>query len=266
VALGIILIVSVYFLGYAIGRMGAGGSQQAAAQAVNVQAPTQQAAAPAQQQQPVAAVPKTDKPVVQLFVMSYCPYGLQMEKAYVPAAKLLGGKADVSVKFVSYSMHGQKEVQENLRQYCIEKEQPDKYLNYLSCFVASTNTTQCQQQAGIDAAKLQTCYDAADKQFNVTANYDNQASWLNGQFPQFNIDKALNDQYGVQGSPTLVINGQQTEVARSADAVKSAICAAFTTPPAECQQTLSTASEAAGPGPIGAGGGSAGAAAAGCGS
>lgn len=267
IILGVLLIGSAYFLGYAVGRIGAGPAQQATAPTVNVQTPTQQAAAPAQPAAAAPSVTKADKPTVELFVMSYCPYGLQMEKALVPVAQLLAGKADISVKWVDYSMHGEQEVQENLRQYCIQKDQGGKYWNYLSCFVASENTTQCQQQAGIDSAELQTCYNAADQQFGIMAGYNNQASWLNGQFPQFNIDKTLNDQYGVQGSPTLVINGQQAEVARSADAVKTAICNAFTNPPTQCQTTLSTSAEQPGPGPIGAGGGAgAGTAAAGCGS
>lgn len=251
IALGIILIAGAYLLGYYFAASKAMGNTTTTPTAAN---PPSQAAAPAQQAAPPAPnVPKADKPTVELFVMSYCPYGLQMEKAYVPAAKLLAGKADLSVKWVDYAMHGLKEVQENLRQYCIQKEQGGKYLDYLSCFVASTNTTACQQQAGIDSAKLQTCYDAADKQFGLTASYNNQSSWLSGQFPQFNIDKALNDKYSVQGSPTLVINGQEVSSSRSSEAVKQAICAAFNTPPTECQTALRTTQEAAGPGAIGAG-------------
>ena len=166
--------------------------------------PTQQAQQPA-----TSDVPKSDKPNVELFVMSIDPFGLQMEKAYIPVARLLGSKADMSIKWVDYVMHGQNELQEDLRQYCIEQEQPSKYLDYLTCFVASTDTTSCQQQAGIDTAALQTCYDATDKQYGIMAGYNDQSTWLSGQFPQFNIYKDLNNQYGVQGSPTLVINGKK---------------------------------------------------------
>ena len=34
---------------------------------------------------PPANIPKSQRPKVELFVMSYCPFGLQMEKAYAPA-------------------------------------------------------------------------------------------------------------------------------------------------------------------------------------
>jgi protein-disulfide isomerase len=223
-------------------------------------APTQQQAAPA------PTVPKATKPKVELFVMSYCPYGLQMEKAYVPVANLLGGKADMQIHFVSYAMHGQKEVEENLRQYCIETGQPTKYLDYLKCFVEATNTTDCQAKAGIDTAALQTCYTAADKAFNVTANFNDQSSWSGGRFPKFVVDQALNDKYDVQGSPTFIINGVESQASRSQEAVKKAICDAFTTPPVECQQTLNTNQENPGAGAIGVGTQAPAAADGGCGS
>jgi hypothetical protein len=259
IVLGVLVIASSYFVGYFVGKQGApaGGT---VVKAPVVTPPAQQ---PAAQQAPATPnVPKTEKPKVELFIMSYCPYGLQMQKAYVPAAKLLAGKADMTVKWVSYAMHGEKEVQENTRQYCIQKEQADKYLAYATCFVGSTDTAACQKEAGIDATKLQTCYDAADKQFSISANFADKASWLSGQFPQYNVDKAANQQYGVQGSPTMVINGQQVQIGRSSEAVKQAICAAFTTPPKECQTALNTAQENPGAGPIGAGTAGAGAAAA----
>lgn len=34
------------------------------------------------------AVPKSDKPKVELFVMSYCPYGTQMEKSIYPCNEI----------------------------------------------------------------------------------------------------------------------------------------------------------------------------------
>src|SRR3989338_5177731 len=86
-------------------------------------------------QQPSANVPKSDKPKVELFVMSYCPYGTQIEKGIIPVIEALGDKIDFELKFVNYAMHGEKEVTENLRQYCIETEQGDKFLGYLKCFL-----------------------------------------------------------------------------------------------------------------------------------
>ena len=96
------------------------------------------------------AVVKSDKPKVELFVMSYCPYGLQMEKAFLPVMDLLKDKADLSVKFVSYAMHEKKEIDENTRQYCIEKEQTSKFTAYLKCFTGKDDYKACLQSTGVN--------------------------------------------------------------------------------------------------------------------
>jgi len=73
---------------------------------------------------------KKDVPEVELFVMSHCPYGTQMEKGILPVVELLGDKIDFKIRFVYYAMHGEKEVNEEARQYCIQKEQKDKFISY----------------------------------------------------------------------------------------------------------------------------------------
>ncbi len=201
-------------------------------------APSAQQAAP----QPVA-VTKSDRPKVELFVMAYCPYGLQMEKAYLPAWDLLKAKADIDVKFVSYAMHGQKEVEENTRQYCLEKDQSAKYQAYLKCFTGSGDYKSCLGQVGLSDASLSTCIAATNKTYKIMDLFKDQTTWLSGQYPQYPIYADLNTKYGVQGSPTLVINGAQVDnVNRTAESVKEAICSSFNNPPAECQQTLTNAS------------------------
>lgn len=187
---------------------------------------------------------KSDKPAVELFVMSYCPYGLQMQKALLPVMELLGKKADISIKFVSYIMHDKKEIDENNLQYCLENEQTDKLIPYLKCFTVSGDSASCLKEVKVNESKLSSCIAATDKKFGTTAAYDDKASWLSGYYPLYPVNKDLNDKYGVQGSPTLVINGKQVQVARSPEAVKQAVCAAFDEQPEECSQTLSTASAA----------------------
>ena len=184
--------------------------------------------------------------------MSYCPYGLQTQKAIIPVMELLKDKANITVRFVDYAMHGQKEVEENLRQYCIEKEQNDKYISYLRCFVASNNTTTCQQKAGINVSKMQSCYNATDQEVGIMKAFNDKTTWISGQFPPFNVEKDLNDKYQVGGSPTLVINGQEVSAPRSSEALKQVICNAFNNAPAECQKKLNTSDEQPGPGEIGA--------------
>ena len=47
------------------------------------------------EQTPSQEITKTDKPNVELFVMSFCPYGVQAETAMKPVVDLLGDSADI---------------------------------------------------------------------------------------------------------------------------------------------------------------------------
>ena len=62
-----------------------------------------------------------------------------------------------------------------------------------------------------------------------------------GRFPPFKVYDAENKKYGVQGSPTLVINGEQADTGRDAQSLLAAICSAFDDKPAECKTDLSSA-------------------------
>ncbi|MBI5331975.1 MAG: hypothetical protein HZB65_00210 [Candidatus Aenigmarchaeota archaeon] len=198
-------------------------------------------------------IAKSDRPEAKAFIMSYCPYGLQFMKAYIPVMELLGDKADLSVNFVDYAMHGKKEIDENTRMYCIQKEQKEKFTVYLRCFVEKDDYQACMKQAGVDESKLNICVNATDTEFNVIGLYNDKGTWSGGQFPQYPVEKELNQKYEVQGSPTFVLNGEQADVDRSANAMKQAVCNAFNNPPVECSQTLSTTPENPGIGAIGSG-------------
>jgi len=192
---------------------------------------------------------KSDKPDVKVFVMSYCPYGLQAEKMYLPVYNLLKDKTTMGIYFVNYAMHGKKELDENLRQYCIQKEQNDKYAAYLECFTASTaaadgtvNPATCLAKAEVDKTKMNACMSATDAQFKITENYNNKETWLSGSYPTFGIHEDLNKQYNVQGSPTIVINDKDAGTAltaRTPEAFKALICSTFNNEPDECKTTLS---------------------------
>ncbi len=204
---------------------------------------------PTQEPPPVPDVPKSDKPEVHAFVMSYCPYGLQFMKAYVPVLELLGDKEEMEINFVQYLMHGVKESDENTRMYCIQKEQKDKLTDYLRCFVEAGDHDGCIDSVGIDSDALDSCIAAADEEFAITATIETSED----TYPAYNIDLELTTTYGVRGSPSFGINGQPVSVSRSAESIKQAVCAAFNNPPEECTQTLSSSPEAAGLGPIGSG-------------
>ena len=200
------------------------------------------------QAKPAAEIPKTDKPVVELFVMSYCPYGTQIVKGILPVVSALGTKIDYKLKFVSYAMHEKKELDENLRQYCIQKKQPAKLSAYLTCFLKKGEGTEagCMTSSGVAAATVATCMKQADTQFNVTKNFEDKSTYQ-GNFPPFEVDKADNDKYGVKGSPTLIVNGvEASSSGRDSASLLKAICAGFKTEPKECSATLSATAPAPG--------------------
>ncbi len=200
---------------------------------------------------------KNDKPEIELFVMSHCPYGAQIEKGILPALEALGDKVDFELRFCDYAMHGEKELNEELEQYCVQKEAPDKLFSYLNCFLASGDEGDaCFSEVGIDKSKIDSCVASADSQFKVTENFKDKSTWK-GNFPTFNIYKSDVDKYSVGGSPTLIINGNKISAARDSASLLATICSAFNNAPDECSKQLSPTSPSPGFGAGASGGGSA---------
>lgn len=210
-------------------------------QSFNLNEAPQKQAANAQEESSPADVPKTDKPKVELFVMSHCPYGTQIEKGIIPVAKTLETKMDFEIKFVNYAMHGEKELQEQLRQYCVQKNYSSKYLQYLSAFLEAGDSQNALSAIGISDSDISTCVNDTDTKFKVTEAFnDPQRRGWTGNFPPFAVYDSENNQYGVQGSPTLVINGKQVDSGRDAAALLAAICSAYNNKPAECNTDMSS--------------------------
>lgn len=159
-------------------------------------------------------VPKSDKPVVELFVVSYCPYGLQAEKGFLPVMELLKDKASIKIIFMP-TQHGQKEEDENRLQICLREEQESKYLNYLKCFLESGNSTACLITAKIDNSKLQSC---------LKSRIENL----------YEEDLKKTDKYGISASPTLIINGVKSNAGRDSESYLVGVCNAFNTSPDKC--------------------------------
>ncbi len=184
-------------------------------------------------------MPKKEKPEVELFVMSHCPFGTQIEKGILPVARLLGDKIDFKVRFCSYAMHGKKELDEQTLQHCIQKEYNNKYLDYLACFLKDENTDDCLKEVKL-SGKLDSCIEQTDNEFKITEKFNDKSTWSGGRFPLFDVDKELNEKYGVRGSPNLVINGVTASVRRDPASLLSAICTGFKDKPAECNEKLSS--------------------------
>ncbi len=183
---------------------------------------------------------KSDKPKVELYVFTYCPYGTQSEKGIIPVVKLLGDKIDFSIRQIG-AMHGEYEKIEAQRQLCINKLYPAKFLDYVNDFALNAEIGACRGDAtcvnplidklylklGIDKAKIENCI-KSDGEKLYSSEEDNSRT------------------NGVSGSPTLLINGVQVNSGRDSSSYLSTICSAFNTAPSECGQTLSSASPSPG--------------------
>ena len=192
--------------------------------------------------QPAAPPIKTERPVVDLYSMAFCPYGTQAENAMKPVAALLGSKADIRVRYLTtisgntvasvQSLHGISEAKEDLLQICILKKNPDKFWEYLgkfndACYPQYQNAAlldACRRNVtvavGIDSKIIETC-----------------ASGEEG-LALLKADEALSNKDRASSSPTLIINGREYRGTRTPDAYKQAICDRFVTPPAECSTIL----------------------------
>jgi protein-disulfide isomerase len=169
-------------------------------------------------------ITKLDKPKVELFVMTHCPYGTQAEKGLIPVLEALGDKIDGKIRFVHYFMH-EPEYTETPRQVCIREEQKDKYLDYLKCFLDAGDSDACLVDAKVDKAKMETC---------ISKKFSDK---------YYAADSDLSNGYRVQGSPTLVINGQIVNSGRDSASYLKTICSAFNTAPKECSELQLSSSQ-----------------------
>lgn len=196
----------------------------------------------------------SDKPVAELFVMSHCPYGLQMEKGLIPVLDALNDSINFSVHFCSYSMHGKKELDEQLLQHCIQKEHNDVFLGYLHCFLADGNTSTCLNESGLSYQDVSACIDSTDAYYNVSAGYYNVSDWLYGRYPPFGVDLVLDEKYGIYSSPTLIVDSSVTDTGRDPRSLLATLCAAYAVKPVGCYVNLSDATPSPGFGYGGTGG------------
>jgi hypothetical protein len=171
-----------------------------------------------------------DKPAkLEFFVMSKCPYGVQVEKAVAPVLDKLGDNVDFHVTYIGQkkgdqlsSMHGPGEVTGDIAQLCAHQVAPDKYVKMIECqdqdpAHVDTNWESCGQQAGIDTGAVKACMDSKGQQL-LAASFDEA------------------QQRGATGSPTMFLNGKPYEGGRKTNDFMRAICNSFDgTKPADCQ-------------------------------
>ena len=152
-------------------------------------------------------IARVGKPTLELFVMSYCPFGVQAEEKIIPIVKEFENAIDFKLQFIAQekeassaqditpftSLHGYPEVAENIRQLLIAQEYPDKYLDYILCRGKKLDKSweDCAEKLGIDVARIQELFDSPEAE----------------QLFRENIKRAA--ELGVRASPTIFVDGHQ---------------------------------------------------------
>ncbi len=152
-------------------------------------------------------IKRMGKPTLELFVMSYCPFGIRAEESIIPIVKKFGDKIDFKLQFIAQekdtasqkdltpfiSLHGYPEVAENIRQLLIAQEYPEQYLDYILCRGKKLNKSweDCAKKFGIDVEKIQ-------KLFNTPKAE---------QLFRENIKRSA--ELGIKASPTILVDNHQ---------------------------------------------------------
>ncbi|MBU2561597.1 MAG: GILT family protein [Nanoarchaeota archaeon] len=183
-----------------------------------------------------------NKPQIDFYVMSYCPYGNIAEEAIEPVYQLLRDKAEFNPHYVIYSnyggggpqycmdagskycsMHGVQEMNQGIRELCVDKYMGiDAYFK----FVLEMNR-KCNYQ------NADSCWEGVAKSLKLDTAKIKECEASEGETiaaAELELNKAL----GVQGSPTVFVEGAAYNGARAPAGYAQALCAGFETAPGEC--------------------------------
>jgi len=174
---------------------------------------------------------KEESKKLEVFVMSQCPYGV---KALNAMQEVLANfdDLDFNVNFIGSgaaktgltSMHGQAEVDEDIRELCAIKKYPKKakYMDYVICRnqdIRSTDWEKCATN-GIDAKVLKACAEGDEGKKLLEEN--------------FKIANGM----GIGSSPTWLANNKFKFAGVDAQTIKTNLCAHNPTMKG-CDKTLS---------------------------
>jgi protein-disulfide isomerase len=186
-----------------------------------------------------------NKPQIDFFVMSYCPFGNQAEEGIEPVYQLLKDNAEFKPHYVIYSnyggggsdyciangqlcsMHGIQELNQNIREACVLRDNGiDAWFDFAlamnkQCSASNADScwTNVAKGLGLDTAAISACQ-SKDGEALMRADFE------------------LGQTLGVQGSPTVFVEGIDYSGGRNAESFKSAMCAYYDNAPSECQTKL----------------------------
>lgn len=166
---------------------------------------------------------------VEFFVMSQCPFGVQVEQGIKDTLDKLGPDVDFKVDFIGSnnngqlsSMHGPDEVTGDIVQLCVVKHAPGAFVNFLACQnkapkEVARNWEGCLTELKVPVADVKTCLEGAEGKQLLTDSFARAAA------------------RGAQGSPTMFVNNKPYNGRRGPLDFLRGICAEYTgAKPAAC--------------------------------
>ena len=158
---------------------------------------------------------------VQAFVMSKCPFAAQAQAGLLGLKKKLGDRLQLRFDYIVTrengrfsALHGQPEVEGNIKQLCVQKYYPQKIIDFIACqnrdFEAiPKNWRSCAKSLDLAVDKLETC-----------AKGDEGKNLLTESMQRANDANA-------KGSPTILVAGKAYQGGREANDFLRAACPAF---------------------------------------
>jgi len=160
-----------------------------------------------------------------LYAMSQCPYGVQVEDSLPDVIEVLGDSVKIDIDFIAseregvfQSLHGQQEIDGDIIQLCAKEYYPDEYVDFIFCQNKDMKDLKgtvdsCAEENGMDAEKIMDCFDnEGEELLRVSISKSNQAN--------------------ARGSPTMYINGQPYQGGRDATSLIRALCSYMDSNPA----------------------------------
>jgi len=180
---------------------------------------------------------KDKKVTVELYVMSFCPFGVQVENALLPVVSTYSENIEFSLGYIGKksegtdgkihltSLHGQAEINENLRQICARDLFPGKWLDYVleRDKGVREDWRPAAEKVDIDTTAIDAC--AADAGIKSYA-----------------LNLALAKAKNAVSSPTIYIDGELYGGPRTRESFEWSVCSEMKTRgitlPVACEKVL----------------------------
>jgi len=145
---------------------------------------------------------KKKKVKLDLYVMSYCPYGTRAEEVIFQLLDKFRGKVDLNIYYIVSrkddkftSLHGNKELEEDLRQVCVKRLKPERLYDYILCVNAVKENEEgwkeCAEKTDINPQDLNECISSGEAKRELAVHYNRKM------------------RLRVEGSPTLYVNNRR---------------------------------------------------------